>query len=74
MITHAVELLPFTVPSEVLVKKSPGLRQNGFLPNNGIPLGELSNETLEDLCEAFKREVFETAMRQRNAEQGFFQR
>lgn len=56
--THAIEVIPWTVPTLVPVK----------LPDNpyvhiapGVPLTEASAKTLAWLCEQFRRDVFAAA-------------
>jgi len=52
-----VELKPFTVPNYVIQVKEPRLIQDGFNSSEGIPLNQLSRETLIKLCEEFKNSV-----------------
>ncbi len=59
-----VEIDPFSVPSYVVAKGAPGKREDGFKTAPAIPLADLSPETLDQLCNDFRREVFNKAMRQ----------
>lgn len=59
-----IELLPFTVPNFVQAKGKPGQRQDGFHPSPSYPLADLSDETLAEMCETFRREVFRKAGRE----------
>lgn len=52
-----IDIIPFAVPTEVFVKKEVGLKQDGFQPLQRIPLHTLPIETLESLCDEFKKSV-----------------
>ena len=56
-----LELNDFRTPNFVIPKQSVGLRQDGFRPAEGIPLRELSVETLDELCLKFRADVFKKA-------------
>lgn len=56
-----LELNPFSVPNYVTVKMPPGNKQDGFREAPKFHLSELSEETLNALCEQFKKDVFEKA-------------
>ena len=58
---HEIELQPFRTPNFVLPVQPIGCRQNGFTPQAGIPLSELSKETLTKMCEQFRDEVMRKA-------------
>lgn len=62
MITTEIELTPFNVPNFVFAKGKPVRRQDGFHPAPGIPLRDLSPETLDKLCREFRDSVFAKAI------------
>lgn len=60
-----VQLNPFPVPDSLTIIQSPQPRQNGFsLPQTHL-LGQLSDETLIELCDEFKASVLQKAVKQR---------
>lgn len=66
MATINLELVPFEVPTEAVIVMPPGkpqLREDGFktTAKPSIPLSDLSEETLSELCEEFTRAVFAAA-------------
>ena len=61
MATIKLELKPFKIPNFVIPVRSATTRQEGFTPTEGIPLSELDTETLNIMCEDFKKGVFEKA-------------
>jgi hypothetical protein len=60
-ITKEIELQPFTVPNFVLAKAEPAPRQNGIMEVQKFHLSELSEETLNALCDEFREQVFKKA-------------
>lgn len=54
---------PFTVPNFVTEIRPPRPRQEGPKFEEGIPLNELAAETLAELCDHFRAEVFKKAGR-----------
>ena len=58
---HEIELKPFRVPNFVLPVPRAAKRQDGWQEAVGIPLSELSEETLLAMCEEFKQGVFAKA-------------
>ncbi len=56
-----MDLVPFTVPDEVGIRMSAGLRQDGFKYLPSLRLADLPAETLAALCDQFRTEVFEKA-------------
>lgn len=56
-----VGIHPFTVPNFVRPEKRAGWRQDGIQFEDGIPLAELPEDTLSQLCDDFRRGVFERA-------------
>lgn len=62
-ITVDVELTPFEVPKFVTLKQRIGQRQDGFVEAEQIPLSDLSIAALDELCLAFKREVYANALK-----------
>jgi hypothetical protein len=61
MAKYALELVPFTVPTYVTVKREPGRREDGFRPPIELKLSELDAETLDELCTEFRKSVFKAA-------------
>jgi hypothetical protein len=59
------ELAPFTVPHFVGVVQKTGRRQDGFVGAPKYALGDLSDETLNDLCLQFRNDVLDRAAEQR---------
>ncbi len=59
-VTLNVELKPFTVPNYVIVEPSRvGLKQEGIsLENPKYHLNKLDRDTVSDLCDEFRRNVF----------------
>lgn len=65
MIEKKIELRPFTVPNYVIQVMPPRPRQDG--PNFEAPkyaLADLDAETLAQLCDEFRAEVFSKANKQ----------
>lgn len=58
-----IELQPFTVPNFVAQKAPVGLRQEGFKSVHSYPLRDVDAQTLSDMCDAFRREVFVKALK-----------
>jgi hypothetical protein len=56
-----LKLRPFPIPDGVVIDRPPGLRQDGFIPAPVLKLGELDEETLEQLCEQFREAVYKKA-------------
>ncbi len=57
-INVSIEIDPFPIPKEVFIKKS-GLRQDGFVDRQSIPLNELSVEVVESLCADFRKRILD---------------
>ena len=55
------EIKPFQVPNFVVIVTEPKPRQEGFHPENSIPLSDLDASTLWKLCDDFKDSVFRKA-------------
>ena len=62
-ISISLEIHPFSIPEHVFSVQKPGLRQEGFNPTIGVKyhLSELDEETLDKLCNEFRKSVFEIA-------------
>ena len=60
-VTTTVKLQPFRVPNFVLIVPHHAQRQDGFKPEAKFSLSELEPDTLSDLCDEFRREVFAKA-------------
>jgi hypothetical protein len=60
-LTTTIELAPFPVPSEVVVKQAAGVRGCGFSPLPKMRLNQLDYTTLDALCNEFRATVFATA-------------
>lgn len=59
--TINLEIHEFNVPNFVTVKCEEGRKEEGFRPSEGIPLSDLSEETLQKLCNNFVESVFKKA-------------
>ena len=60
---HTIELCPFQIPNFVRPVMPARPRQDGFQDLPGIPLSDLSDETLDAMCNEFKIGVFKKAGR-----------
>lgn len=56
-----IELQPWQTPNFVIVKVPPRPRQEGWQEAPKFPLSEVDAETLAQMCEAFRVEVFRKA-------------
>lgn len=58
-----VEIKKFSVPNFVIVENKPQPKQEGFFidPTKSFPLSDLNYDTLDNLCNTFRREAFEKA-------------
>jgi hypothetical protein len=65
IIAIETKLQPFLVPEYVTHEAPPKARQDGFSLAPRIPLGELSDETLDALCAQFRTTIFAKATEQR---------
>ena len=54
---HTIELKPFTIPNFVLPVRTVPINESA----ESIPLRELSAETLAELCDRFRADVFAKA-------------
>lgn len=61
MFTIKTGLRPFTVPNFVLATQAARPRQEGFTEAPKYALSELPAETLADLCDKFRADVFARA-------------
>jgi len=61
MPTIKLQIKPFRTPNFVIPAQPIGQRQDGFKNAIGIPLADLDAETLNEMCEAFKVELFKKA-------------
>lgn len=61
MSTKTVNLQPFRVPNFVIQDAPARPRQEGFTESPKYALSELEPETLAELCDDFRRSVFEKA-------------
>jgi hypothetical protein len=61
MIEIKVKLRPFTVPNYAIAYMPPKLRQDGFVEPPKYHISELSDETLNKLCDQFRDDVFALA-------------
>lgn len=59
-----VELQPFTVPNFVLTVQDPRPKQDGMQETPKYALSELDAQTLENLCNEFRGNVFTRAGKQ----------
>ena len=60
-ITIKTGLKPFTVPNYVIAVQAARPRQEGFAEAPKYALSEIPAETLSDLCDRFREEVFRKA-------------
>lgn len=61
-ITKEVELIPFRVPNYVLTKQQPKNKGEGVsFDGPKYHLSELDDETLDKLCDQFRKDVFAKA-------------
>lgn len=60
-ITAEVELRPFTTPNFVIQRMAPVKREEGFKEAPKYALSELEPSVLSELCDTFRREIFEKA-------------
>lgn len=65
MITHEVQLRPFTVPTYVFQVVPTGRREDGPKDGPKFSLGQLSDETLIKLCDEFRISVMKQAAEER---------
>lgn len=56
-----LELQPFSTPNFALAKVRSGLRQEGIIEGPKWPLSEVDADTLSELCDEFRAEVFRKA-------------
>ena len=56
-----IQLRPFTIPNFVIAEGRINPRQEGFKELPSYPLSELSSDTLDEMCEEFRRGVFAKA-------------
>ncbi len=61
MATVNLDLVPFSIPDGVHIKRLPGRRQDGFFAAKPMQLSELPLETLEQMCADFRKSVLEAA-------------
>jgi len=66
MTTINLDLNPFPVPNSVSAKLPPGKKQDGFKIAPTIPLGELDDNTLHEMCDEFRTAIFARAYKQRD--------
>lgn len=56
-----IELQPFGTPNFVIQKMAPRPKQEGMIECPKYHLRELDADTLAELCDQFRREIFEKA-------------
>ena len=61
-----IKLQPFRVPNYVLVEAKARKKQDGFSEPDTYHLSQLSDETLDKLCQQFKDNVFAKARNEIN--------
>lgn len=57
MATIEQKLKPFGTPNFVIIEQPPGRRQDGFKEAPSIPLRDVPEQVLLQMCEDFKQEV-----------------
>jgi len=68
MASIETELQPFRVPNYVLVCRETGLKQDSLKLQAGIPLKDIPNKTLIQMCDDFKASVLSKARADRGNE------
>lgn len=58
-----LKLQPFVTPNYVLAEMPTGLKQDGMKETPKWALRDLSADTVSELCDEFRREVFKKAER-----------
>jgi len=56
-----IKLRPIQTPNYVLAEARPGLRQDGMVECQKWHIGEIDEETLSELCDQFRRDIFKKA-------------
>lgn len=56
-----IKLKPWQVPNFVVQETTPGKRHDGFKECPSYSLDQVSAETLAELCDEFRREIFNKA-------------
>jgi len=56
-----IKLQPFSTPNYVISESRVGTRQEGLIENPKWPLSEVDEDTLSQLCEKFREDVFKKA-------------
>ena len=69
-----MELAPLPIPSTFAIKHKPGRRQDGFQVAH-LKITDLSEETINSLCDELRRNMLEAAglVRARDAEGSYVQ-
>lgn len=57
MATHQLKLVPFPIVKSVTLQMPPRGREEGMLKMPGLPLSEISVDTLVELCDDFKAKM-----------------
>jgi hypothetical protein len=65
MAEHKVKLIPLNIPELVFVRQPPGNKGDGPRQNPGIPITELSYETLRELMDEFEEGLYKAAGKSR---------
>lgn len=68
MITTKLKLKPFSTPNFVIPERPPSRREDGVQFNNGIPLHELDDETIRELLDQFRLDVWAKVNQRRAAD------
>lgn len=58
---HSMQLKPFVVPNFAIAETPPRKRQDGMQEAPSFPLSELTEQALSDLCDDFRKRVFDKA-------------
>ena len=56
-----IRLQPFQTPNYVIAESKPGLKQDGMVECPKWHVNEIDEETLSDLCDRFRKDVFAKA-------------
>ena len=66
MLNTKIKLVPFRVPSYVIIERPVRPRQDGYLEVPRFHISELDDDTLTQLCDEFKSNVFKKARESNN--------
>lgn len=59
-----IKLRPFSIPNFVIQEMPPRTKQEGFSNAPSYYLSEVDAETLSDMCDKFREEIFKKAQKE----------